>query len=60
MEPRLLLAYALIVVLAACLVGVWFWYSRGWRGDRRAYRRSEASRIKRRDERIRDERVAEH
>lgn len=57
MEPRLLLAYAMIAALAAALVGVWFWYSRDWRSDRRASRRSETSRLRRRDERLRDERA---
>lgn len=55
MEPRLLLAYAMIATLAACLFGVWFWYSRDWRGHRRASRQGEASRLRRRAERLRDE-----
>jgi hypothetical protein len=58
MEPRLLLAYAMIVVLAACFFGAWLWYSRDWRSDRRAHKRSDVSRQKRRDERLRDEGAA--
>jgi hypothetical protein len=55
MEPRLLLAYAMIVALAACCFAAWLWYSRNWRSDRRAHKRSDVSRRQRREERIRNE-----
>jgi ABC-type Fe3+ transport system permease subunit len=58
MEPRLILAYALILLLALCLTAAWLWYSRHWRGHRRAYRRSEVERRRRRDERRREESAA--
>ncbi|WP_431849261.1 hypothetical protein [Allosphingosinicella sp.] len=58
MEPRLLLAYGLMAALALCCLGTWLWVSREWRKERRGYRRSEVSRQRRRDERLRDERAA--
>jgi hypothetical protein len=58
MEPRLLLAYAMIAVLVLSLVAVWYWISRDWRRQRRGYRENDAMRRRRRDERLRDERAA--
>ena len=58
MEPRLLLAYALITALVLSCVAVWLWVSRDWRRERRGHRQSDASRRRRRDERLRDERAA--
>jgi ABC-type nickel/cobalt efflux system permease component RcnA len=57
-EPRLLLAYALILLIGAGLVLVWRRVTRESRGDRRAYQKSERSRRKRRDARVREERGA--
>ena len=58
MEPRSLLAYALIVSLVLCCLAVWLRVSRDWRKERRGYRQSEVARRRRRDQRLRDERAA--
>lgn len=58
MEPRLLLAYAMIAALALSFVAAWFWYSRDWRRERRGHRQNDAARRRRRDERLRDEGAA--
>jgi hypothetical protein len=58
MEPRLLLAYGMIAALVLSFVAAWFWVSRDWRRERRGHRQSDASRRRRRDERLRDERAA--
>ena len=58
MEPRLLLAYAMIAVLVLSFVGIWFWVSRDWRRERRGHRQSDASRRRRRDKRLEEERAA--
>jgi hypothetical protein len=58
MEPRQLLAYALILLIALVCTAAWLRLTRGWRSDRRAHRRGERSRRRRRDERIREEGAA--
>ncbi|WP_167737669.1 hypothetical protein [Sphingomonas parva] len=41
MEPRLIVAYSLIVVLVVSLTGAFLWATRDRRAEGRAYRRHE-------------------
>jgi hypothetical protein len=48
----------MIAALVLSFVAAWLWVSRDWRRERRGHRQSDASRRRRRDERLRDERAA--